>query len=383
MKKKILFVNDEMVMGGVARILNTLLENIDLERYEVDLLVLHPHGELLAQIPKGINVISGTPFFKTVDIALKKCRGSDLLNKLRLLLYMKSPFIFKRIQKERALILKKHYDIEFSAKEGFCTIFTAASDSDLKLNWVQVDYKVVNYASHHMKLMKKALAKIDLNIACSEGVKDSYSEIFGVKRICVIHNLMNEKMIKTLADKEVSDITPSSKIKLISVARFHYQKGLDILIRAYSEVKDAYELTIIGDGELRDELHELAKDLGVYDRIKWLGIKENPYPYIKASDLFVMTSRYEGYPTIILEALMAETPCLVMEVAGIKEQLKNEWEGIIIPNDEKELVKKLLELKDKKALLEDYKRKLSTYHYDNEGILKSLDAIFNGGRKDV
>ena len=81
MKKKVLFVNDEMTMGGVARILNTFLAKIDRNKYDVELLVLHKHGELLKEIPNDIKVISGTPFFNIIDKHLKQCHGKDLLNK--------------------------------------------------------------------------------------------------------------------------------------------------------------------------------------------------------------------------------------------------------------------------------------------------------------
>ena len=377
-KKKILFVNDEMTMGGVARILNTLLSMIDREKYDVDLLVLHKRGELLKEVPEGMSVYGGSSFFDTVDIPLSQCRGKNLLSKLRLLFYMKSGLIEQRIKKERKQFLKKHYDIEFSAKEGFCTIFVASGDSDRKINWVQVDYKECNYSKNHMALMKKMLKKIDMNIACSEKVKDSYVELFNVGDIKVIHNLINEKYIKALSKQKVQFIKPSNKINLITVARFHPQKGLDRLIRAYAKVKDYYKLTIVGDGELKDDLYTLAKDLGVFDDIVWTGILANPYPEIKAADLFVLPSVYEGYPTITIESLVCGTPVLALEVAGIKEQITNRNMGYIIANKEERLVFKLEELKDQKEVLLKAKEALKDYHYDNQKILEAYYAIFNG-----
>ena len=71
-KRKILFVNDEMEMGGVARVLNTLMNNLDRERYDIDLLVLHKTGALLKEIPADVRVLAGTSFFRTVDCPLKE-----------------------------------------------------------------------------------------------------------------------------------------------------------------------------------------------------------------------------------------------------------------------------------------------------------------------
>ena len=378
MKKKVLFVNDEMTMGGVARILNTFLKMIDRDKYEVDLLVLHKRGELLSEIPSDINVISGSDFFSVIDRPLKECKGKELFYKLRLLFYMKSGLIKNKIIKERKKILNKHYDIEFSAKEGFCTIFTGYGDSDKKINWVQVDYKESNYSSHHMGLVKDALKHIDMNIACSNQVMESYKELFDVSKICVIHNLVDEDRIRNMSlepcDLKLKD---NGKINLITVARFHRQKAVDRLIKVQAKLKDYYNLIIIGDGGLKEELHSLAKELDCFDDIKWLGLKSNPYPYVRECDLFVMSSLYEGYPTMTVESLLSDTPVLTTLVAGVSEQI-NDSNGWIVENSEDGLYKKLDELKDKKDVLIKLKKDLENYHYDNQSILNSYYKIFEG-----
>lgn len=371
-KKKILFVNDEMTVGGVARILCTLLKLIDREKYDVDLLVLHKHGDLLKEIPNDINVIEGTKFFRTVDIPLKECNTSDILSKIVLLLSMKSGIIKEKIIKERKKILNKHYDIEFAAKEGFCTIFTAYGDSNKKINWVQTDYKVNNYAVHHMNLMKDALKKIDINIACSNQVEKSFREIFGVENACVIHNPIDNERIKRLSLESLSSDINKNKINLITVARFHPQKALHRIIKAYSKYRDFYTLTIIGDGPLKLELYELAKALNVFDEIKWFGTLKNPYNYINKSDLFVLSSLYEGYPTIVPESLISGTPVLTTNVAGVKEQLtKNEY-GFIVDNNLSAIEEALENLKYNKNLLIENKLKIKEYYYDNKIIMKDL-----------
>lgn len=99
-KRKILFVNDEMEMGGVARVLNTLMKNLDQQVYQIDLLVLHKTGTLLQDVPDGVHIIEGTPFFNAVDSPLKELLKkrdlSHLFSKLRLLLYMKTGLIRKK-----------------------------------------------------------------------------------------------------------------------------------------------------------------------------------------------------------------------------------------------------------------------------------------------
>ena len=109
-KRRILFVNDEMEMGGVARVLNTLMKNLDQQVYQIDLLVLHKTGTLLQDIPEGVRVIEGTSFFNAVDSPLKELlkKGDlpHLFSKLRLLLYMKTGLICSKILKERKKMLR-------------------------------------------------------------------------------------------------------------------------------------------------------------------------------------------------------------------------------------------------------------------------------------
>ena len=377
MKKKILFVNDEMTMGGVARILNTFLKMIDRNQYDVDLLVLHKRGELLDEIPSDINVIEGSKFFSCIDRPISECKGMELFYKLRLLFYMKTGLIKNKIVSERKKILNKHYDIEFSAKEGFCTIFTGYGDSDLKFNWVQVDYKESNYSGHHMGLVKDALTHIDMNIACSNQVKDSYQELFDVDRICVVHNLVDEERIRNMSLEPCELKLDDKKINIITVARFHPQKAVDRLIRAYSKLKDCYNLIIIGDGGLKDDLYNLAKELNCFDNISWLGLKSNPYPYVRKCDLFVMSSLYEGYPTMTVESLISDTPVLTTLVAGVSEQI-DDSNGWIVDNSEEGLFNKLDEIKNDKANLLRLKKNLENYHYDNESILNRYYEIFKG-----
>ena len=377
MKKKILFVNDEMTMGGVARILNTLLLNLNRDLYDIDLLVLHKHGELLSEIPKDINVISGTKFFNTIDVPLKNCKLNNILNKLILLFYMKTGLIHNKIKRERKKILNKQYDIEFSAKEGFCTIFVSNGDSKKKINWILVDYKQNNYSKNHMALMKNSLKEIDLNIACSKATKESFSTLFETNNVEILHNLMNQEEIKNLSLKE-DIILDNNKINLICVARFHKQKGLDRLIKAYSKVYEYYNLIIVGDGELKDELYFLAKSLNVYDKIKWTGILQNPYPLIRASDIFVLPSLYEGYATIVIESFISQTIVLALEVSGIKEQITNDKLGFIIDNDDEVLLKFLEENKNNKEKFVDMNEDIENYTYDNNAIIKQIDRYFNG-----
>ena len=372
MMKKVLFVIDEMRMGGVSKVLIELLKRLDKDKYQIDLLVLHKVGEVLKDVPNDINILATTSFFDTIDIPIRQCTLKDIFNKLRIILYMKTGLIFSRIKKEREKILKEDYDVEIAYKEGFCSVFVSVGNNK-KLNFIHSDYKVYNYAHNYMATFKKALDNIDLNIAVSDIVRDSFKEVFDINNVITIHNLIDEDHIRSRIKDEDITIYDKDKINIITVGRLHYQKGYDRLLEVYKEVKDYYTLTIIGDGEKRQELEEINDKYKL--NVRFLGMVNEPYNYINKADLFVLSSRYEGYPTVVIESLLCQTPVLSTRVAGIDEQLTKDYYGFIVENEEKALLDKLLELKDKKELLISYKQKLQDYHYENDVILEKIEEI--------
>ena len=377
-KKKILFVNDEMRMGGVARVLNTLMANLPKDKYEIDLLILHKQGMLLDEIPEGINIIEGTTFFRPVDESLdalvKGFHVFETWRKLRLLFYMKTGLIKGKIKKERKKILNKTYDVEVAAKEGFCTIFTAYGDSKRKINWVLTDYSVCNYSKNHMGLVKDALRYIDLNIADSNQALIAYETVFRVQNGIAIHNLMDTSILEKGLQETHTNIINKDTINLIDVARLHPQKGIDRLIKASTTVYNEglkHDLYLIGGGELEDELKELTSSLNA-THIHFLGFQKNPYRDIAECDLFVLSSLYEGFATIINESLIVGTPVLTTRVSGCEEQITDSSYGWIVENSEEALTNGLRTALKDKAKLKEMKHELSKYKYDNEGILKEF-----------
>lgn len=382
--KRILFVNDEMTIGGVSRILNTLLHHLKDKEYQIDVLILHPHGEMMNELPDSVNLIASTPFFEIVDQSMgeliRQKNIGGIIKKLNFIFLMKTGLIQQVIQRERKKILNCQYDIEFSAKEGFCTVFTAFGDSRKKLNWVQVDYKEHNYSKNYMPLLKRALQHIDLNLACSKQVCESYKEVFEISHVEVLHNLMDCDRICHMANAQEKEYFNDEGVKLIAVARFHPQKSLDRLIHAVKYAIDQgrkLQLVLIGGGSLEAELKSLSEALGCSDVIDFQGYSTNPYPAIKQADCFVLSSLYEGYPTIVLESFLSSTPVLACDVAGVAEQIIKPHHGWIIENSQQALNEGIVMLCDNVNVLRQYKDELVDYESENDEILRRLEGIFN------
>lgn len=383
MKKKILFVNDEMRMGGVARILLDLINKLDRDEYDIDVFLLHPHGELLDLLPNDINLLPSNHFFDVVDVTPTEIYDEKSLykfiHKSLFFLLMKLGLMPQIVRYYRSKLIKTKYDIEFSAKEGFCTLFVAEGNADLKLNWVQVDYKVHNYAKHHQKLLINALKKIDMNIASSEQAANSFNELFNCHNIQVIHNFIDTEEVKKKSLVNLNEIR-HEQTHFVTVARFHPQKAVDRLISAFNYVyqqnKNVF-LTIIGDGEQRDMIEQLINENKLNDVVELLGMQKNPYPYIRVADCFVLSSIYEGYATIVIESLAVTTPVLATRVSGIIDQLRSPEMGWIVENNLESLQEKMLGLSYQKDKMIQMKKDLENYEYFNDEIMLDYQKVFN------
>jgi glycosyltransferase involved in cell wall biosynthesis len=112
------------------------------------------------------------------------------------------------------------------------------------------------------------------------------------------------------------------------------QKGFDTLLRAHAQLHDDIRLVILGEGPLRPRLERLARDLGIDHRVDFAGFLTNPYPCYRASDAVVLSSRWEGLPTVLIEALSLGTPVVSTDCpSGPAEILEDGRWGRLVPPD--------------------------------------------------
>ena len=389
--KKVLFVTDEMTLGGVSRVLNNLLDQLVSQTdYHIDLLVLHKHGEMLKDIPASVNVIEGTKFFRVIDQSLSQLLKQKnipyLINKLYLVSLMKTGLIGYKIKKERKKMNLGHYDVEIAFKEGFCTIFVANGSSPKKVNWVHLDYKKQNFSSNHMPLMKKTLNSIDINVAVSEVAAQSYEEVFNLKqKVLVIHNIIQSDLIRNKYEEEVQEedlhLFNNQYLTFISVGRLVSQKGYDRLINIHKRLIQEglmHNIIIIGHGEDEDSLRQQINELGCQETCRLIGYRENPFAYFKLADCFLLPSRYEGLPTVVFESLICETPVIATKVAGVEEQLNQTDFGLVVDNENESFYEAMKHIIGHPTALNKMKVALKQYQYQNDKIISQIKELVEG-----
>lgn len=327
MKKKILFVNGHLNVGGVERSLVDLLCNLDYNKYEVDLLLLEGLGDYLQQIPKEVNVVfvdttkAYGPFLKSLILNLLALRWSMVLYRIIIL------FAFKWGKQYLSILryilgVNIIYDVAIAYRPGVCADITAYTiKANKKIVWWH--HGEINLNPSQIKSYNETWSLFDnivtVSNACKEMLLNSFT--YPPSKIIVIPNMIDVARIY----EKAGDVSPYNITftKFISVGRLCIEKHFEDVILVVKRLVDDgikdFHWFIIGDGDIRIQLEEFIKELGVEKYITLLGKKNNPYSWIKYADIYVHSSYVESQGLTILEAMALNVPCVVCRSAGPSE----------------------------------------------------------------
>lgn len=317
-KRKILFFITSLGKGGAEKVLVDLLNSLPADKFEITLKTLYGgvNQKKLSSVIKYSNVI------KTRNAFLKK---------ILIRLYYRvlpSKFFYR-------FFLKGDYEVECAYLEGKPTEIIAKSVNkrSKKIAFIHTDIETnfgVKNVYGNIKRAKKLYNKFDDIICVSNEAKISIEKIIGkLKNAQVLHNIIDFQKVRELS-VEFSADKNNGRFNIISLGRLCDVKGYFRLLEALKDVKEEkYKLLIIGDGEQKDKLEEFANRYSI--NVEFLGFKENPFPYVVASDLYVCSSYAEGYSTSVAEALSLGVPVLTTNCAGMKELVRKN--GLIVENN--------------------------------------------------
>lgn len=382
--KKILFVVDERRMGGISILLESILSKLDKKKFKTDVLVLHNNGEMLENLDSDIRVFYGTPYFDAIDYTIKdiikKKSLSLFIKKFRVVFDMKTGRIKSRIKKERAKILDTEYDVEIAFKDGFTALFTGCGESKRKIHWLHYEYQKLNPNRKYQRVFEEIFPNFALFIAVSENVKKQFNEIYHfTKKTIVIPNLIDPKKIKEKAlEACLEEKKQGEKLKLISVGRLHFQKGYDRLLEATKRLKEEglfqnVEINIYGDGPERETLFRLQKEYQLENEVKFKGQVMNPYPYVKDSDMFLLSSTDEAFGLVIVEAMTLQVPVLATSNAATKELILDHENGMIVENSTDGIYQGLKEVLQNPTMIASMKKQLKKYEYPVSDIVQQIE----------
>lgn len=318
MKKKLLFVNGHLGIGGVEKSLIDLLRALDYSKYEVDLLLLEAKGVYLEKLPLAVHVIYHDPThvygpaFHTIFGNLFRGRFSDFLYRLILLL---SPYLGDGTYRYlRPLLgIRKHYDCAIAYRVGDPNKIVALTvNAKKKICWWHNGE--CNYSVQGIKQIDRLWKKMDCLVSVSEGCKQMIRDKFTFDRkIHVIPNIIDVNAIVQLAGNQ-NPYPDGKDIKVVTLGRLCWEKHLEdvplIAKKLLEHGYDDFKWYIIGDGGKKDEIAGRIRELDLSDHVIMLGRKDNPYPYLKYADVMMHTSYVEAHCLTLLEAMALKTPCV-------------------------------------------------------------------------
>lgn len=392
-KKKILIVSHAMEIGGAERALLGILENIDTKKYQVDLFLLRHEGELLAYIPENINLLPEIPQYTVLARPMTKTlkEGHALLTAARLYgKYKAERYVRKHgLQDNQVAIEYSHKytkafmpkiqpDIEYDLAISFLTphyFVTEKVRAKKKVAWIHTDYQAVRV---DVKSELKMWEKYDYIASISNDVTKSFLKIFPVlkEKIVLIENILPQKLIEQQSKEKIKEIFKNEDdVHLLSIGRFSYPKNFDNvseICRYINEQGINAKWYIIGYGSDEELIRQKIRKFEMEDKVILLGKKENPYPYIKACDLYVQPSRYEGKCVAVREAQMLGKPVVITNYATAASQLEDGIDGMIVPMDNKECAKAIIKLIQDSEMQKKLCQNLKTRNYTNEQEINKL-----------
>lgn len=193
-------------------------------------------------------------------------------------------------------------------------------------------------------------------VALSPEVRRSIVSFYGLKQeqVRVAYNGVDLSRCLPKEDYSVGEC-----FRILHIGRFNEQKNHELLLKVFGKLAQEdprLRLSLIGEGELRQETEKQARALGIEDRVSFLGAQSNVYPYLQKADLFLLPSRYEGIPMTIIEAMGTGLPIVATAVGGVPDMLRNGVDGFAVPCEEGEILAACRRLIDDEALRESFGR---------------------------
>lgn len=362
MKRKILFFLYRLAGGGAERTTINIINNLDKDKFDV-VLVLgtsnnNDYGDLLE------------PNVRVKILNSKKLRYS--IFKLRRIIRKEKPdLLFSTINENNILLLLA----KFVALYRKPVIVREASHRTESGN-VSVINRIITSI-----LYNRLSSSI---VALSEGVKGDLVDNFKISKdkIKVIYNPIEIDKIKKMSVERVTDFKQEDDEKvIIAVGRLTEAKDYRTLLRAFKIVSENVKskLIILGKGKLEEELKNLCDHFGVSEKVLFLGFKSNPYKYMKTSDLFVLSSRWEGFGHVIVEAMATGIPVISTDCKSGPKEIINDKYGVLVPvSDFKKLSSEIIKMLNN----DDKRNRLSKLGYERskkfhvKKIIKEYEKLF-------
>lgn len=356
MLKKICIITTTLGHGGSQKVAYHLLNNLNIKKFQLSFITIHKdEGEYLANLRKGITHIS---------LKRDRVRYSiiDLYKALR------------NINPDIVIVFS--FELMIIIGICLCPLFKHVYFITRQNNIISKQ----NFGWLKKIFFKKALKNFDKLIVQSNDMKEDLLRYITIdkEKIIEINNPVNEDEIEKFSKENINIEFDNKNKNLLCVGKLAKQKGFDLIINIMKEFENTnIKLYIIGDGKERDNLIKLINEKKLEKTVFLLGRRINPYIYMKKADLFILSSRYEGFPNVLIEAGACGTYSICNNsIGGINEIIEQNLNGNLVDFNDRKLTSNLI-----KSKLENFhdSNKIKNYilkKYSLNIILKQYEKLF-------
>lgn len=397
MKKiKILFVNESLTLAGGEKSLIALLSNLDPEKYEIDLQLFSYGAELEEFLPDWINLLPPLDYtnflkqsvIKSILGIFKKDRFPYLIARIKYSIAIRKSN-FNHPEKAQLYwenvgpVIKasaRKYDVAIAYAQGVPTYYVMDKISSLKkICWVNAN---MIFPEKNKEFQKNYYKGYDTIVPVSKITEKHFGEIFPdlKSRFYMIPDIVDYHSILKLSNLKEINFEPNT-FSILTVSRLNKKmKGVDILAESCRILRDRgvnFHWYILGTGDYKNELLEFIKENHLEERLTLLGTDKNPYPYYKAANMYVQTSRSESYGIALAEARLLNLPIVTTRFDTVFEQMIDGKNGLVVDTNPEAIADGIQKLINDKTLYDSIVAYLKSEPKENLESVEKFDRMIS------
>ncbi len=401
MRKRLFIAIHYLEIGGAEISLIGLLQSLDYSKYDVDLFVYSHRGELIKFIPKEVNLLPEIPEYAQIERPMKDALKDGywrivlkrLIAKRRFARYKKSTnpvdngavfgYVFDSVT---PVLPSLEYLGEYDLAISFLTPHNIVADkvkAKKKAAWIHTDYSMIDVDAG---LELPVWSKFDHVVSISDQVTENFLGVFpSLKdKIVRIDNILSPKFVRERAEQIPPEVVDKEMPKedgvtnLLSVGRFCYAKNYDNvpdICRRIIESGVNVRWYLIGYGGDEPLIRSKITEAGMENHVIILGKKSNPYPYIKACDIYVQPSRYEGNSVTVREAQILCKPVVVTDYSTARNQISDGIDGVIVPVENEGSAEGIINVINSFWQIKAISETLAKFDYGNVSEAEKLSVL--------
>lgn len=374
-KIKVLFRHRSMEMGGVEKVILSMLNNLNPDKFEITIFLNMNQGELRNEIPahvKKVYLTQGKENFSQNPLIYKL---QLIRRRLKLSRALKNAKISDRI------LGNKKFDVEIAPSYStFSSVNNSSNKASKKIGWFHSEINLPALQPLVPEIIEN-FPKFDHMIYCSQRIKEMMHRYYPDLQYpaeSVVINAIPLEEIKRKAEEKIESL-PEGPV-FVSVGRLHHRKGYHKLIDAHKKLIDEgfhHTVLVLGSGEEMKNLTEQIKANNIQETFILCGNKMNPYPYIKNADYFILPSESEAWPLVIAEALILQKPIIATDTGDVGIMIRDRETGYLINYDTNEMYEAMKIFLSDPELIARIRKNLETIEdqFDNQKIFNAVEQI--------